>query len=32
MLDNNTCGRSISPIAVGRKNSFFAGHDEGGRT
>ncbi|PUB09975.1 transposase IS66 family protein [Yoonia sediminilitoris] len=28
-MDNNTVERTIRPIAVGRKNSLFAGHDAG---
>jgi hypothetical protein len=31
-IDNNAVENAIRPIALGRKNSLFAGHDEGGRT
>ena len=29
-IDTNTVERTIRPIALNRKNSLFAGHDEGG--
>jgi len=29
-IDSNTVERTIRPIALNRKNSLFAGHDEGG--
>jgi len=28
-MDSNAVGRAISPIALSRKNSLFAGHDAG---
>ena len=28
-IDSNTVERSIRPIALNRKNSLFAGHDQG---
>jgi hypothetical protein len=28
-MDNNTVERTIRPIAIGRKNSLFAGHEAG---
>lgn len=28
-LDNNTAERALKPVALGRKNFLFAGHDEG---
>ncbi|MDO5758966.1 MAG: IS66 family transposase, partial [Rhodobacterales bacterium] len=30
-MDNNTVERTIRPIAIGRKNSLFAGHEAGAR-
>ena len=30
-VDNNTVERTIRPIALNRKNSLFAGHDEGAK-
>jgi transposase len=30
-IDSNAVENSIRPIALGRKNALFAGHDEGGR-
>jgi len=30
-MDNNAVENAIRPIALGRKNSLFAGHDEGGK-
>lgn len=30
-LDSNNVERAIRPIALGRKNALFAGHDQGGR-
>jgi len=30
-IDNNAVENTIRPIALGRKNALFAGHDEGGR-
>ena len=30
-IDSNSVERAIRPIALNRKNAFFAGHDEGGR-
>ncbi len=30
-MDSNPVERAIRPIALGRKNALFAGHDEGGR-
>ena len=31
-VDTNTVERTMRPIALGRKNALFAGHDEGGRS
>ena len=31
-MDSNIVERAIRPIALNRKNTLFAGHDEGGRT
>jgi hypothetical protein len=28
-MDNNTVERTIRPIAIGRKNSLFSGHEAG---
>ena len=30
-IDNNAAGRSIRPLALGRKNYLFAGSDSGGK-
>jgi hypothetical protein len=30
-IDSNAVENTIRPIALGRKNALFAGHDEGGR-
>ncbi|MCP4932975.1 MAG: IS66 family transposase [bacterium] len=30
-IDSNAVENAIRPIALGRKNSLFAGHDEGGK-
>jgi transposase len=30
-IDNNAVENTIRPIALGRKNALFAGHDEGGK-
>ncbi|TFL16578.1 IS66 family transposase [Jannaschia formosa] len=31
-MDTNAVENAIRPLALGRKNALFAGHDEGGRT
>jgi transposase len=31
-IDNNPVENRIRPIALGRKNALFAGHDEGARS
>ena len=31
-IDSNVVENTIRPLALGRKNSLFAGHDEGGRS
>ena len=31
-MDTNSVENAIRPLALGRKNALFAGHDEGGRT
>ena len=31
-MDTNPVENAIRPLALGRKNALFAGHDEGGRT
>ncbi len=31
-IDNNSCERSMRPVAIGRKNFLFAGNEAGGHT